>query len=253
MIELKSLCAGYGKRPVISNINTVINTGEITSVIGPNGCGKSTLVETASGIITPLSGNVLMDGEDIYGMSPNKRAKRISLMPQRINAGALSVRSLVFHGRFPYLGYPRKYTDNDRKIVDWAMKTAGVYEISDKSMNEISGGQRQKAYIAMILAQDTDVVFMDEPLTFLDINYQLELVEIIKEMRRKGKTVILVMHDINIAMGFSDKIIAMKDGKIICSGTPKQIYDGNVIGNIFNIEVHYSELNGQYFFTKNRK
>ena len=145
----------------------------------------------------PYEGVVVADGVNIHEMNAKDRAKKISVLSQQKNPGALTVRALVYHGRFPYLGYPRKYRDEDRKIVDEAMRTAGIYDLAEESLSELSGGQQQKAYIAMLLAQNTDIVFLDEPVTFLDINYQLELMEIIKELKNNGKTVIMVIHDIN--------------------------------------------------------
>lgn len=252
MIELKNINGGYGKKQVLFDICETINDGEITSVIGPNGCGKTTLIETASGINKPFNGTVTADGEDIHKMEPKKRARKISLLTQQRNPGVLTVRALVYHGRFPYLGYPRKYTEEDRKAVENAMKIAGVYDIADESLASLSGGQQQKAYIAMILAQNTDIVFLDEPITFLDINYQLELMEIIKEMKKRGKTVIMVIHDLNMAMSFSDKVIAMKDGRVVCSGTPQKIYNEGIIEKIFGIEACFSKEENQYFFIKSR-
>ena len=157
---------------------------------------------------------------------------------------------MVYHGRFPYLGYPRRYTDEDRQIVEEAMQTAGVSEFADESLSELSGGQQQKAYIAMLIAQNTKIVYMDEPVTFLDINYQLELMNLIKKMQKSGKTVIMVIHDLNLAMTYSDRIMAMKDGRLISMGTPKEIYEKGVLGELFGIETHYSEKENQYFFKK---
>ncbi len=250
MIEIKNLNGGYGKKQVLFDINETINSGEITSVIGPNGCGKSTLLETAAGLLAPFSGEIIADGNNIHKMDPRERAKKISVLSQQRSVGTLTVRALVFHGRFPYLGYPRKYTDEDKRIVNEAMKSAGVFSFADESVSSLSGGQQQKAYIAMLLAQDTDIVFLDEPITFLDINYQLELMEMIKKMKASGKTVIMIIHDLNLAMTFSDKIIAMRDGKIMLSGGPKDIYDSGVIEEIFDIKAKYSKEEGQYFFTK---
>lgn len=250
MIELKNINSGYGKKQVLFDINETMKGGEITSIVGPNGCGKSTLLETASGLMQPLAGSVLVNGEDVHKMKAKKRACIISVLSQQKNPGTLTVRALVFHGRFPYLGYPRRYTEKDIEIVENAMKTAGVYEIADQSLSALSGGQQQKAYIAMILAQDTDVVFLDEPVTFLDINYQLELMEMIKQMKNKGKTVVMVIHDLNLAMTCSDKIIAMNKGRVVCSGKPEKIYDENVFEKIFNIKTHYSSFEKQFFFSK---
>ncbi|GFI61125.1 putative siderophore transport system ATP-binding protein YusV [Clostridiales bacterium] len=253
MIELENVDGGYGKKQILFNINAVMKDGEITSIIGPNGCGKSTLLETASGLMKPFGGTVTFDGENIHKMSPKYRAKKISVISQQKNPGILTVKSLVLHGRFPYLGYPRKYTKNDIEIVDKAMMTAGVYDEADRSLSELSGGQQQKVYIAMLLAQDTEVAFMDEPITFLDINYQLELMDIIMGMKRNGKTVIMVIHDLNLAMRYSDKIIAMDRGRIIFTGTPEELYEKNILKNLFGVDTHFSKAEGQYFFTRQKK
>ena len=156
MIELKNINGGYGKKQVLFDINETMLGGEITSIVGPNGCGKSTLLETASGLMKPFNGKVLVNGEDVHEMKGKKRAGIISVLSQQKNPGTLTGRALVFHGRFPYLGYPRKYTEKDFEIVESAMKTAGVYDIADQSLSSLSGGQQQKAYIAMILAQYTE-------------------------------------------------------------------------------------------------
>ena len=250
MIELKNINGGYGKKQVLFDINTIMHENEITSIIGPNGCGKSTLLEISSGLMKPYEGVVVADGVNIHEMNAKDRAKKISVLSQQKNPGALTVRALVYHGRFPYLGYPRKYRDEDRKIVDEAMRTAGIYDLADESLSELSGGQQQKAYIAMLLAQNTDIVFLDEPVTFLDINYQLELMEIIKELKNNGKTVIMVIHDINLAMSYSDKIIAMKNGRIVFDDKPKKMCEINVLESIFGIKANYSYENKQYFFTR---
>ena len=250
MIELKNINGGYGKKQVLFDINTIMHENEITSIIGPNGCGKSTLLEISSGLMKPYEGVVVADGVNIHEMNAKDRAKKISVLSQQKNPGALTVRALVYHGRFPYLGYPRKYRDEDRKIVDQAMRTAGIYDLAEESLSELSGGQQQKAYIAMLLAQNTDIVFLDEPVTFLDINYQLELMEIIKELKNNGKTVIMVIHDINLAMSYSDKIIAMKNGRIVFGGKPTKMCESNVLESIFGIKANYSYENKQYFFTR---
>lgn len=250
VIRFENICGGYGKKQVLFDVNAEIGTGEILSIVGANGCGKTTLLEIAAGLKLPYSGRVLINDEDIHKMNPKKRAKTVSVLSQQKSAGVLTVRALVYHGRFPYLGYPRKYTDEDHKIVENAMKIAGVFDVADESVSELSGGQQQKAYIAMLIAQDTKTVFMDEPVTFLDINYQFELMNIIKKMQSDGKTIIMVIHDLNLAMTYSDKIMAMKKGKIFYMGTPKELYDRKIFSDLFNIETHYSEKENQYFFRR---
>lgn len=250
VIRFENICGGYGRKQVLFDINAKIETGEIVSIVGSNGCGKTTLLEIASGLKLPYRGRVLIDDEDIHKINHKKRAKTVSVLSQQKSAGVLTVRALVYHGRFPYLGYPRKYTDEDNKIVEDAMKTAGVFDVADESLSELSGGQQQKAYIAMIIAQDTKTVFMDEPVTFLDINYQFELMNIIKKMQSDGKTIIMVIHDLNLAMTYSDKIMAMEKGRISYIGTPRELYTNNIFLDLFNIETHYSESEDQYFFRR---
>lgn len=250
MIKFENINGGYGRKQVLFDINAEIKTGEIVSIVGANGCGKTTLLETASGLMTPFGGSVTINGEDIHKMNPGKRAQTVSVLSQQKSAGVLTVRALTFHGRFPYLGYPRKYTEEDSKIVDQAMKMAGVFEIADENISELSGGQQQKAYIAMMIAQNTEIVFMDEPVTFLDINYQLELMNLIKKMQSDGKTIVMVIHDLNLAMTYSDRIMAMKNGRLLYMGTPKKMYEKNVFSDLFSIETHYSESDNQYFFKR---
>lgn len=144
MIELKNINGGYGKKQVLFDINTIMHENEITSIIGPNGCGKSTLLEISSGLMKPYEGVVVADGVNIHEMNAKDRAKKISVLSQQKNPGALTVRALVYHGRFPYLGYPRKYRDEDRKIVDEAMRTAGIYDLAEESLSELSGGTAAK-------------------------------------------------------------------------------------------------------------
>lgn len=250
VIGFENINGGYGRKQVLFNINATIGTGEIVSIVGANGCGKTTLLETASGLITPFGGKVTVNGEDVHKMNPGKRAQTISVLSQQKNVGVLTVRALTYHGRFPYLGYPRKYTEEDSKIVNEAMKKAGVIDVADESVSELSGGQQQKAYIAMMIAQNTEIVFMDEPVTFLDINYQLELMNLIKKMKSDGKTIVMVIHDLNLAMSYSDRIMALKQGRLLYMGTPKEIYEENVFSDLFNIETHYSKSDNQYFFKR---
>ena len=195
MLELTDIYGGYGKRMIINGVSTRFSDGEITSIIGANGCGKSTLLMLCAGLLNPQRGQVLLDGMPLDSLSRNAAAKRISYLGQIKSAGSISVRSLVSHGRFPHLGYPRRYTKEDYEKIDRAMSLAGVSEIADKNISELSGGQQQRAYIAMTLAQDTDTVLLDEPLTFLDISRQLELMELIQKLKELGKTIITVMHD----------------------------------------------------------
>lgn len=247
MIELKNVSGGYGKRKIISDVNVNFQTGEITSLIGANGCGKSTLLMMCAGLLPISEGEILIDGENITAFSRNTTAKRISYLGQIKNPGSISVRSLVSHGRFPYLGYPRRYTAEDYAKINEAMTLAGVEDISDRIVSELSGGQQQRAYIAMMLAQDTDTVLLDEPLTYLDISHQLELMELVVKLKSMGKTIIMVMHDLNLALSYSDKIAVVKDGGIISFDTPRNTVEGSAVEKALGVKALYSTELKQYF------
>lgn len=250
MLEMKNVSGGYGKRMVVSEINAVFPKGEITSVIGANGCGKSTFLMLAAGLIPCETGTVLADGEDISEISRNGLARKLSYLPQMKNPGSISVRSLVSHGRFPYLGYPRRYTEFDRQKIDEAMALAGVSELADRNFGELSGGQQQRVRIAMTLAQDTGIILLDEPLTYLDICHKLETAELIKTLREMGKTIVAVMHDLDIAFAFSDKIAVMDAGRLTAFGAPDEIAESGAVEEALGVRALYSGEFGRYFFVK---
>lgn len=250
MLELKNVSGGYGRRIVVSDVSAVFPKGNITSIIGANGCGKSTLLLMCAGLLPCTSGAIYADGGDISKMSRNEAARRISYLEQMKSIGSISVRSLVSHGRFPYLGYPRRYTPEDMEIVNKALEMAGASDIADRMMNELSGGQQQKARIAMTLAQNTDIILLDEPMTYLDLRHKLELCDLIASLRDSGRTVIAVMHDPELAFKFSDRIAVMKSGRIIALDTPENIAESGVLGNALGIKATYSSETGRYFFDR---
>ena len=252
MIELKNISGGYGKNTVITDVSAVFNNGEITSVVGANGCGKSTLLMMCAGLLPLTSGSVLIDGEDISKLSRNVIAKRISYLAQSKSMGNISVRSLVSHGRFPYLGYPRRYAAADTEKINEAMELAQVTDISDKPVCELSGGQKQRVRIAMILAQDTENVLLDEPLTYLDIRHQYELMELIVKLKNMGKAIVTVMHDLNFALRCSDKIAVMENGAITALDAPKSIVQNDALPSALGVKAIYSPDEKQYFFEPNK-
>lgn len=250
MLELKNVSGGYGKRLVISDVSAELPKGGITSVIGANGCGKSTLLMLCAGLLPLSSGEILLNGEDMSAMPRNELARRISYLGQIKSAGSISVRSLASHGRFPYLGYPRRYTAEDREKIDEAMELAGVTDIAEEAVGELSGGQQQRAYIAMTLAQDTEILLMDEPLTFLDISHQLELMELIRKLSGMGKTIVTVMHDLNLALTYSDKVAVMEKGRLAAFDTPRNIACTDALASALGVKAAYSEEAKQYFFQR---
>ena len=202
------------------------------------------------GLLKPSRGQVIIDGKDISEMKHTVLAQKISYMEQVHNSGIITVRALASHGRFPYLGYPRRFTAQDKKTVDEALEAAGVSDIADRRVSELSGGQRQRAYIAMTLAQDTDIVLLDEPSTYLDIRSQFELTDIVSAMKKSGKTVITVLHDLNMALSNSDMTAVMKNGRLLGVMPPREAAESGLIRQALGVEAVLDEKTGQYLLFK---
>lgn len=241
MIELRELCAGYPGRPVLRKVNIACRPGQVTVLCGPNGCGKSTALKVAARLLEPTAGQVFVDGRPAASYSSRQFAKRVALLPQMRAAANLTARSLVLHGRFPYLGYPRRYTPADHQIVREAMERTGTWAFADAPVSSLSGGERQKVYLAMCLAQDTPVLLLDEPTTYLDIAHQLELMALVRDLAREGRTVFMVLHDLNLAMTNADQVIVMDAGAVCQAGAPEQIYRSGVIERVFAVRALCTE------------
>ncbi|GHU78759.1 iron-enterobactin transporter ATP-binding protein [Clostridia bacterium] len=252
MIELSAVCGGYNGREALSGISIAFARGRISAVIGPNGSGKSTLVKTAGGQLAPYGGKVTLDGEDVYSMPRRRLAKKVSCLPQTRGIPDIIAETMVLHGRFPYLGYPRIYGARDKAAAVRAMERAGVLPLRSRKLSELSGGERQKVYIAMLLAQDTDAVFLDEPTTYLDIAHQFEVIGLIKQLRDRGKAVVMVLHDINQALTCADNISVMRDGRLLQTAAPAEIVSGGVLEQAFGVKAAAHETNSgtQYFFSR---
>ena len=235
MLELHGVTGGYDSMPVLRDIGLKLDGNQIASVIGPNGCGKSTLLRTVAGLLKPLFGNILLEGKDIRNINRLEYAKRVSFLPQARSIPNMPVSALVMHGRHPHLNYPRRCTAADKRIVEEAMALTGAIAYRDRNMSSLSGGERQKAYIAMCVAQDTDVLLMDEPTTYLDIHHQFEIMELAKTLRRRGKLLLLVLHDLNLALNYSDRVIVMENGIIRACETPGTLCDMGLIDEVFRI------------------
>lgn len=235
MLRLENVSAGYGKVPVISNINAEFEKGRITTIIGPNGSGKSTLLKAIVSLCEVLQGTVYLKGENREKIGDRKFAQQVSYLPQSHTAGAITVGRMVLHGRFPYLSYPRHYGKEDYECCYRAMERIGILSLRDKKVDELSGGQRQKVYLAMALSGETDVFLFDEPTTYLDIRYQLELLHLMEQLKEQGKTVVTVLHDLDTAMRVSDSILVMQNGKIVEKGTAQEIQSSGIIEKVFQI------------------
>ena len=253
MIKLNNVTSGYMGVNIIKNISLSFEKGKIISIIGKNGCGKTTLLKTASKIIEPYSGDILLNGKNLFDMTSKETARIISYLPQNRDIPNIRVYDLVMHGRFPYLGFPRIPAYEDKIKVQEALHVLEIEKYKNKNIRELSGGQRQKVYIAMVLAQDTDIVFLDEPTTYLDINHQLEILEIVKDLKLMGKTVVMVIHDLNSALTFSDMVCLMDKGEIKIYDKPQVVYESGKIEEIFNVKCHevgaYDKYEKQYIFS----
>lgn len=237
-LEGRQLRIGYSQKTVIPEMNVRIPTGRITSIIGPNGCGKSTLLKGLARIIPLQGGTILINGEDMSRLSTKQIARKMALLPQGPQAPAgLSVRELIGFGRYPYQNGLSSLTQKDREMIDRAMKETRVENLADQSVDQLSGGQRQRAWIAMALAQDTPLILLDEPTTYLDMAHQLEILELLKTLNEtEHKTIVLVIHDLNLAARFSDYLITMKDGKIYGEGNVEEIFTTRMLKDVFHLD-----------------
>lgn len=249
MLKLHNVSAGYDKNRILQDITLEIPKGKITTLLGNNGCGKSTLLKSIVGFLPLSSGEITIHDHKLAKLSSSEIAKQIAYLPQCKNVPDITVGRLVLHGRFPYLSYPRRYQEQDYQIALSAMEQMKISHLADKPVAELSGGIRQKAYIAMALAQQAPIIIMDEPTTFLDIEQQLKFAETIKQLSTEGKTLVLVLHDILMALKLSDQIAVMKDGKILQHGTPDEILNSNVLNDLYHVQIQTIETaNGiQYF------
>lgn len=234
MLELSHVNFGYGT-PLLNDINIKFEQGKITTIIGPNGCGKSTLLKLSAKLLKPESGEIKLNGQNIKEFRNKEYARKVAILLQSSRIPQISVGALVGHGRFPYHSYHHHHKTNDKEIIENAMETAGVQDLRDKSLNQLSGGERQRAFIAMALAQDTDLLMLDEPTTFLDINHQLDIMNLVKKLNNQGKTIIMVLHDLNLALHNSHSILLMKRGEIVKYGTPEEVAESGEIDRIFNV------------------
>lgn len=237
MIAIKDLYSGYGDDDILKGVSLNILNNKLTVIAGPNGCGKSTLLKTISGIIKKTSGSIFIDNVDLSNILPLDRAKRIAYLSQNRSVPDIAVKNLVLHGRFPYLSYPRRYRAEDREAVDMALERMGIESIRDKMVSELSGGERQKVYIAMALAQGSDYLLLDEPTTFLDISHQFQLLDLAKELCSENKSVVMVLHNLESALSIADSFILLDKGRLLFEGSVDDVYSSKLIDKVFNVEI----------------
>ena len=252
MIEFCQVTAGYPGREVLHGVDLSIPEGKITSLIGPNGCGKTTLLKTACGLLSLRSGDIRFGGRSIRDFPRREFARLAAVLPQVRDIPAIRVGSFVAHGRYPHLSFGRDLTAKDRELVEQAMEETGVLPLRDKELSELSGGERQRAYLAMTLAQDSQVLFLDEPTTYLDIGQKYEMLELVRRINARGKTVVMVLHDLSFAFSYSHRVAVMQDGRLLLSGPSEEVFDSGAPAKAFGVTARKVEVDGttEFLFQK---
>lgn len=250
MIELRNLSVGYGGAAVLSGVTMSLTPGKVTALLGPNGCGKSTLLKTVLGLQPKLGGDILVDGTPSGQITPRQLAQKVTYLAQSRNTPNISARRMVLHGRFPYLSYPRRYGREDYEMVEKALQWADAAAFADRSMEELSGGQRQKVYLAMALAQDTRTILMDEPTTFLDVAHQLDVMATARRLAGEGKAVLMVLHDLCLALRWADETAVLAEGKLLFQGAPEEAFEAGVLDRAFGVRLARVMTEGgwQYYY-----
>lgn len=239
MIQIKNLTCGYGESSVLRDITLSLPAGQITTLVGPNGCGKTTLLRAAARQLPLQSGSITVDGRPLADYQRKEFARTVAFMPQLRSVPAISVQGLVSHGRYPHLGFSRRFGEEDRQTVYAAMAQTGVMDWADRDLRTLSGGERQRVYIAMALAQQAQVLLLDEPATYLDPGRQFELLDLIRTLnRQQGKTVVLVLHDLAHALRYSDHIAVLNGGELVLCGTPDEVAASGALQRVFGVQLH---------------
>lgn len=250
MLEFRHVSASCSLVPILDDISVCFQKGEVTTVIGPNGCGKTTLLQCLNGSSKVTAGRIILNGSDYLAMPLKERARKLSFLPQvRTIIPTLPVRTLVEHGRFPYLGFSRRKTQKDIEIVEYAMDFTQVSPYAAQQADTLSGGIRQRAFFAMTLAQDCDYIVLDEPTTYLDLNGQHEFTEMILQLKKLEKTVILVLHDLGQALRISDTLVIMQDRRIAATAPPEECLQQHIIEDVFRVRIKkFCDEDGCYYF-----
>lgn len=247
-LRTENLTIGYGSHTVLDQVSLALPAGKITALLGPNGCGKSTLLNCFSRLLLPHAGSVFLGGNQLNALSTRQLARRLALLPQHpLTPEGITVRELVSYGRHPWLTFWGRLSVDDRARVDNAMRQTRTSHLSAQRLTTLSGGQRQRAFLAMVLAQDTPVVLLDEPTTYLDINHQVELMQLMGELRNQGKTVVAVLHDLNQASRYCDNLVVMANGHISAQGTPEEVMTPGLLKEVFSVEaeIHPEPVSGR--------
>lgn len=237
-LSATNLHISYGEQAIVKNIDIMIPNKKITTIIGSNGCGKSTLLKAMTRIIPYQSGTVLLDGAKISKVNTKTLAKKMAILPQTPEStNGLAVGELVAYGRFPHQNGLGQLTKKDIEVIEWALEVTGTMDFKYRYVDSLSGGQRQRVWIALALAQETDIIFLDEPTTYLDMAHQLEVLELLQKLNHEQeRTIVMVLHDLNQAARFADYIIALKDGEVMQAGTCEEVITHDVLKKVFQID-----------------
>ena len=236
--QAENITAGYDQKTILKDISVSIPSNKISIIIGANGCGKSTLLKTMARLIKPTAGQVTLDGKPITKIPPKQLARVLGLLPQSpVVPEGITVADLVGRGRFPHHTFLKGWSQKDYEAVAEAMEIMNITEFADRNIDELSGGQRQRVWIAMALAQQTDILFLDEPTTYLDITYQVEILDMLTDLNKKyGTTIVMVLHDINLSARYADHIFALHEGRLVAEGTPSEVITSTLIKDIFGLD-----------------
>ncbi|MDK6949231.1 Fe(3+) dicitrate ABC transporter ATP-binding protein FecE [Klebsiella pneumoniae] len=247
-LRTENLTVSYGAQTVLDGLSLALPAGKITALLGPNGCGKSTLLNCFSRLLTPDSGEILLDEKPIAGFSARQLARRLALLPQHhLSPEGITVRELVSYGRSPWLSLWGRLSAEDNERVNVAMSQTRTRNLADRRLTQLSGGQRQRAFLAMVLAQDTPLILLDEPTTYLDINHQVELMRLMVELKRQGKTVVTVLHDLNQASRYCDHLVVLASGRVMAQGAPEAVMKPELLKTVFSVEaeIHPELVSGR--------
>ena len=232
----RDITLGYGDTPIIADLSLEVPDDSFTIIIGPNACGKSTLLRGFARLLRPSTGSVLLDGDELRSLKPKDAARRLGLLPQSsIAPDGITVADLVGRGRFPHQSAMRTWSSADERAVSEAMAATGVTDLSRRLVDELSGGQRQRVWVAMALAQQTKHLLLDEPTTFLDIAHQIDLMELFADLHRNGTTLVAVLHDLNHAARYATHLVAMRDGAIVAQGDPREIITAELVQAVYDL------------------
>ena len=249
LLSTEGVSARYNENEVLHKVSVSFKGSKITAVIGPNGSGKSTLLKTLIGLVPKTEGMIIFEGVSLDKLSASAVARKIAYLPQIKSIPDLSVRTMVLHGRFSHLSYPRRYRSEDIKAAEEALRTVGIEDLAEKKVASLSGGTVQLVFLAMALAQNSPVILMDEPASFLDIAHQIKLMELCKTLARDGKAIIMVMHDIPMTLKYADEIAVISEGRIAVTGTPLRVFESGILDKVFGVTVKYTDTeSGRIYF-----